>query len=265
VHPGRIVDVPGPGEHPAGTGPDLPVLAGHVVLLLVEMPSPVGLPVDCNHVRADSPIEVSGDHTDPVRNAYAASVDSLLTTAARIGADRWSRPATGEWTVLDLFAHTVRGMAVIAAFLDADLPRPEVVLPDAAAYFRAALGVEGAHAGIAARAVDTAGTLGPDPLAWAGEVAAASLERVAATPDDRVVVHVVGALRFADYLGTRVTELVLHTLNLQLACGMDLSVPTDAVALVDRILLDLADRADPVGLALALSGRSGPRGANVLG
>ena len=61
------------------------------------------------------------------------------------------------------------------------------------------------------------------------------------------------------------TDLVLHTLNLQLACGMDLSVPTDAVALVDRILLDLADRADPVGLALALSGRSGPRGANVLG
>ena len=205
MHPGRIVDVPGPGEHPAGTGPDLPVLAGHVVLLLVEMPSPVGLPVDCNHVRADSPIEVSGDHTDPVRNAYAASVDSLLTTAARIGADRWSRPATGEWTVLELFAHTVRDMAVIGAFLDADLPRPDVVLPDAA------------------------------------------------------------ALRLPDYLGTRATELVLHTLDLQLACGLDLSVPPDALVLVNRILLDLTDRADPVGLALALSGRSGPRGADVLG
>jgi len=37
------------------------------------------------------------------------------------------------------------------------------------------------------------------------------------------------------------------------------------VVLVDRILLALADRADPVELALGLSGRSGPGGVNVLG
>ena len=205
MHPGWIIDVPGSGEHPAGTGPDLSGLEAHVALLLVEVPSPVGLPVDRGRVRADSAIGVSGAPTDPVRHAYASSVDAFLTTAARVGADRWSRPATGEWTVLELFAHTVRDMAVIGAFLDADLPRPDVVLPDAA------------------------------------------------------------ALRLPDYLGTRATELVLHTLDLQLACGLDLSVPTDALALVDRILVDLADRADPVGLALALSGRSGPRGADVLG
>ena len=208
---------------------------------------------------------VSGAPVDPVRPAYATSVDSFLRTAGRIGEDRWDRPATPEWTVLDLFAHVVRGMAVIAEYLDADLPAPDALLPDAAAYFRAALDLEDAHPGIAARAVHAAGTLGPDPVARAGEVAAASLARVAATPDDRVIVHVVGALRFVDYLATRVTELVLHTLDLQTACGLDRSVPPDAVALVDRILLALADRTDPVELALALSGRSGPGGVNVLG
>ena len=49
--------------------------------------------------------------------------------------------------------------------------------------------------------------------------------RVAATDDDRVVVHFAGWLRFDDYLVTRVAELVLHTFDLQLACGLAVEAP----------------------------------------
>jgi hypothetical protein len=205
------------------------------------------------------------DDAADTRRAFDLAVDGLLTTAARICGDQWDLPATDAWTVHQLFAHTVRGMAVISDLLDAGGEPAPVLLPDAAAYFRAAFALPGIHEGIVERAVQAAATAGPDPLAWARSVADAARRRVADTPDDTVVVHFAGSLRFDDYLGTRVTELVLHTLDLQLACGWDPDVAAGAVAVVDRVLLDLADRADPVGLALALSGRPPARRCDVLG
>ena len=80
-----------------------------------------------------------------------------------------------------------------------------------------------------------------------------------------MVVHFAGAIRFLDYLDTRTTELVLHSLELQVACGLGPHAPADALAVVNRVLLALVDRADPVALALALTGRPGPPTCNVLG
>ena len=102
-------------------------------------------------------------------------------------------------------------------------------------------------------------------MAWAGDVSTAMLDRVAATDDDRILVHFAGPLRFDDYLVTRVTELVLHTFDLQLACGLAIDAPPSALAVVNPLLLALADRADPRALALALTGRTGPVACNVLG
>jgi hypothetical protein len=101
-------------------------------------------------------------------------------------------------------------------------------------------------------------------MAWARDVSAAMLDRVAATDDDRVLVHFAGPLRFDDYVVTRVTELVLHTFDLQLACGLAVDAPASALVVVNPFLLALADRADPRGLALALTGRAGPVVCNVL-
>ena len=60
-------------------------------------------------------------------------------------------------------------------------------------------------------------------------------------------------------------ELVLHTFDLQLACGLAVEAPEGALALVNPFLLALADRADPRALALALTGRITPVACNVLG
>jgi hypothetical protein len=158
----------------------------------------------------------------------------------------------------------VRGLVVIGDLLDSDAPAPGVLLPDASSYFRSAFALEGIHTGIVQRAVEAAAAAPDDLVGWSHEVGAAAIARVAATPDDEVVVHFAGSLRFVDYLGTRVTELVLHTFELQAACGRPPQAPPGAVAVVNEILLALADRADPVALALALSGRSGPTVCNVL-
>ena len=58
---------------------------------------------------------------------------------------------------------------------------------------------------------------------------------------------------------------MLHTFDLQLACGLDLEAPESALTVVNRCLLALADRADPRALALALTGRAQPLACNVLG
>ncbi|HLK44432.1 MAG TPA: maleylpyruvate isomerase N-terminal domain-containing protein, partial [Acidimicrobiales bacterium] len=137
-------------------------------------------------------------------------------------------------------------------------------LSDAAAYYRVALGWGGAHAGIAQRAVDGAHALADDP---AGGVRAAA-ERVgalvAATPDVREVQHLAGRLAFAEYLRTRVLELVLHGVDLQLALGWPADAPREAARVSAALVVELAERADPLGVACALAGRPVPGGCNVL-
>ena len=205
------------------------------------------------------------DAVSTVRRSLDDAVTQFLSTGSAIGPPMWDRPATDQWNVRQLFAHLVRGMAVLSDYLDADLEPKGRLLADPADYFRTALSSEGAHDGIASRAAAAADGAPEDLMAWAGDVSAAMLDRVAATDDDRIIVHFAGPLRFEDYLVTRVTELVLHTFDLQLACGLPVEAPNSALAVVNPLLLALADRADPRGLALALTGRTGPVACNVLG
>lgn len=204
------------------------------------------------------------DHLSVARRALEDAVAQFLATARDVDPSMWERVATDRWTVRQLYAHTVRGMAVLADYLDADLEPTGPELADAADYFRTALSMDGVHEGIATRATDAADSAPDDLVAWADDVSAAMLARVAATDDDRVVVHFAGWLRFDDYLVTRLTELVVHTFDLQLACGLAVEAPDSALAVVNPLLLALADRADPRALALALTGRAQPVTCNVL-
>lgn len=207
------------------------------------------------------PVAVS----DPaaVRDALGDAVDRFLATAAAVPPDRWDRPATDAWDVRQLVAHVVRGMAIVAEYLDAGAVPSGPGLADAADYFRAGLSPDGVHAAIARRGMDTAAGAPDDLVAWARAVAAAMLARVAVTDDDATVVHPAGWLRFDDYLVTRVAELVLHTFDLQVACALEVDAPPSALAVVVPVLLALADRADQAALAMALTGRAGPRICNV--
>ena len=200
-----------------------------------------------------------------IREAFDTSVARFLQTVTDVGDGDWDIPVSDEWTVHQLVAHVVRGMGVMADYLDADPAVPGELLPGASAYFRSTLDMEGIHTGIADRAIAAAGTDGGDPLAWAHDVAGSTRLLVAATADDVVIVHFAGAIGFLDYLETRICELVLHTLELQVACGLEPEVPVEALTVVNQVLLELVDRAEPLALALALSGRSGPRACNVLG
>lgn len=153
----------------------------------------------------------------------------LLATGAALGPDDWDRPATDRWTVCQLVSHVVRSLAVTVEYLDADLEQVGPGLSGATGHYRTALA------------------------------------RAAATPGDRPFVHAIGWLRFDDYLVTRVVEVVLHTLDVQLACGLAPSAPVSSLAVVRPVLVELTDRADPLALVLALTGRDSPLTCTVLG
>ncbi len=201
-----------------------------------------------------------------IRRAFVDAANSFLETAALIGADQWGDVGTDQWSMIELFAHTARGMNVIGDYLDVELdPSTTATVDDASDYFRIALSIEGVHEGVAQRAVAAVELFRDDPLGTAREIADRIGDRVASTPDDRVMKVFVATIRFSDYLATRVVELVLHTFDLQLALGLELTAPATSLDIVVDILTSLADRAEPVALALALSGRASLRVCNVLG
>ncbi|MEP6658676.1 MAG: maleylpyruvate isomerase N-terminal domain-containing protein [Acidimicrobiales bacterium] len=200
-----------------------------------------------------------------IREAFAAATNMFEDTARAIGENQLGQPGLGEWTVLELLAHTCRAFLTIEQTLNA-VDEQAPVLPDTVTYFRVALDQNPAiHAQIAVRAAETVPALGAQPLTGALDIAGRGRAVVDTTPDDAPVAHFTGRMRFIDYLPSRIVELVLHTLDLQQATRQPLRAAPDALAITLSIVTALADRADPIALALAMTGRADlPHGFNVL-
>jgi hypothetical protein len=200
-----------------------------------------------------------------IRDAFAAATNLFEDTVRAIDDKQLIQPGLGQWTVLELLAHTCRAFLTIEQTLNAvDAQAP--LLADTVTYFRAALDQNPAiHAQIAARAAETVPALGAQPLTGALDIASRGRALVDATPDDAPVAHFTGRMRFIDYLPSRIVELVLHTLDLQQATRQPLRADPGALAITLSIVTALADRADPIALVLAVTGRADlPHGFNIL-
>ena len=121
---------------------------------------------------------------DEVRVAFEAAADWYLAVLVRVPAEAWVRPGLGVWTVKELAAHTARAFVTIETYL-ANAPT-ELVVPDAVAYFRAALADPATHAGVAERGRQEAAGLGDDPAASIAVIAERVRGIVATTADDDV-------------------------------------------------------------------------------
>src|SRR6478736_3930197 len=175
---------------------------------------------------------------DEVRVAFEAAADWYLAVLVRVPAAAWVNPGLGVWTVKELAAHTARAFVTIETYL-ANAPT-ELVVPDAVAYFHAALANPATHAGVAERGRQEAAGLGEDPAASIAVIAERVRGIVATTADDDVTSSAVGGMRFADYLSTRVLELTVHTCDLCAAIGLDEEPPEAAASVTFSILAGLA-------------------------
>lgn len=195
-----------------------------------------------------------------VRAAFTDATEAFVETVTAIGTDQLADPGLGDWTVVELLAHTCRAFTTMESYLAAT-PAPEAPqVPSAAEYFRLALGRDpDIHAQVAARARADVASLGADPVVGALELARRGLALVHRTSDEHPCATFVGTMRFADYLPTRLVELVVHTRDLQRATGQLRTVPPVARTVVLQLLVELADRLDdPDALVDLLTGRGGP-------
>ena len=189
-----------------------------------------------------------------VRTAYEQAVQWFVASVAAVPQDRYEERATDAWNVRELVAHTSRSLGLVLAYLDA--PAQRVTFVGRTGYTKAVFAdpAPTLHRDVAERARDTARQLGPDLVAGVWRLGDDVLNRLARTPDDAPCTTPLGAARLIDYLPSRVGELVVHTLDLHKAVGLEPSPPPLPVELTLAFVVALAN---PVLAILALTGRIG--------
>lgn len=178
---------------------------------------------------------------------------------ARVGPSDWDRPGLGVWSVRDLVGHTSRALLTVEEYLAA--PEPEVErLHTPVEYFAMAAGAD--HDAIAQRGREAGEALGENPVLAVAMVRARTLmvlQRALAEERDRLVETRGGGMRLSAYLPTRTFELVVHTLDLGAALGVDAGVPPVPLCGAAHLALDLAlGSGRGPAFVLALTGRPPP-------
>jgi uncharacterized protein (TIGR03083 family) len=187
-----------------------------------------------------------------VRAAFERGSATLLAALRNVQPEQWDRPgALGDWTVRELAAHTLRAFVTIDGYLSAP-PANDRVIVDTTEYYLTVLADHTIHHGVANRGRQ-AGRQLIDPVGEAETTIAQVLALVASTADDEPVHTFAGTITLIEYLGTRVVELGVHTLDLQRATGQPTELHPDTSAVVLDVLVQLAP---PERLILALSGRA---------
>ena len=199
------------------------------------------------------------------RSGFTEAARAFVELVGSIDPAQLALPATPAWTVIELVGHTARALLTVELAVAAPVDPASRHLASAAEYFTAALSVPGVHAGILDRARASTEQLGDDPVVFVTATAERVLALVERTSDHQIVQHFTGRISFCDYLVTRVVELVLHTVDLQLALGRAPSAPPGAAAATRDVVVELAGRADALTVASVLTGRAAPAGCDVLG
>lgn len=195
-------------------------------------------------------------------STYLRCAHAFAEFTAAIPATRWDSPGLGTWSVRTLVGHTGRSLDTVIGYLSA--PEPDDVNTESAVDYYLTLtrpggplAAGGDTSAIDARAVAAGDALGADPVA-AIAAKIAEVERVLAEqPTERRIEVIFGlTLPLAEYLRTRVFELVVHTMDLSKALGIPHGMPRDAVADMTRMAGEVAASTDAAEQVLfALAGR----------
>jgi len=158
-----------------------------------------------------------------VREAVRALTPEQLAQPTRLG----------DWTVRELTAHTGMALGAVGRFLD----KPEPVKQDATV-LDWPFATSADSTALAAVAHELA-ERNPDLDAFLAGIEQRFTEHLAEHPGTRLLATNAGAMPLADYIVTRIVELVVHTDDLNAAVP-ELKVPYDrqALAACTRLLAD---------------------------
>ena len=188
------------------------------------------------------------------RQTYADAIRFFISVVERIRPDQWNDPGLGVWSVSEIVGHT--SVALFNVERDLAASAGPVTIEDAVEFFEKGLAIPGISERVAERGREAGAALGPDPLASIEALAEQVSRLLADTSDDTVVGIAFGPMRLLDYLPTKNFELIVHTLDIAAAIGLNPSPPADALAESVQIAVQLALRKGRGATLLhALTGR----------
>ena len=178
-------------------------------------------------------------------DALRAECERIEAALRAVPGDAWERPGLGEWSVRELAAHLIRGMARIGAYLDEPVDGPP--RKDRVSYFRYdAAATAGA---VAARAREEARALSPERVAESfGEAWRASAARADGLPGGHVMATIFGPMHLQEYAATRVLEAVVHHMDLRRALDLPADPDPEAADITLEILEGLLEGPRPRNL-----------------
>ena len=174
------------------------------------------------------------------REAFEQAVPFFVGTVTRVEPEQWETLALGVWSVRDLVGHTGRAMLTVEQYATVGADRTGF----------------GTAEEIAERGRAAGRALGDDPAGAVREIVARVLSLVGGLPDDHPLKTPAGERPLVRYLGSRVAELTIHTVDLAEALGLEVEVPAECWRATLYSLADMAVRGGTASqVAFALTGR----------
>lgn len=189
------------------------------------------------------------------RSTFLAAAQSYAAQVAAIPPSELTGPGLGDWDLRALVGHASRSLVTVESYLDSPAEVAEV--PDAPAYYLAIAGIGDADpSAVVERGRAAGAALGEDPAASVHDLAARVGDKLAAYDDDFLLTTIAGGMRLDEYLRTRIFELVVHGLDIAVACGVDPAFHEDALLDASRLAAEVSVRSGRgATLLLALTGR----------
>ncbi len=187
---------------------------------------------------------------------FEESARSFFGLLARINPDQWDEPGLGAWTVRSLAGHTLRAITTVGEYLAVE-PPSVASCADAEAYLLGITAGAGVNDAIAQRGIASGELLAAIPLEQLTQELNRTLAQIAAQPVARVLaVHGGRSILLSEYLRTRSFELIVHSMDIARATGIEQVLPMrsveDAAALAARVAVR---QGDGKAILNALTGR----------
>lgn len=200
-----------------------------------------------------------------IRETYLEAGKFFGSVVDKVDIDGWEAPALGEWCVRDLTGHTYRSFTTVLSY--SARPGDKVELERPVDYFLKAFEGLADPKQVAERGRAAGLEIIDDPKMMVRGFAMYVENKLDELSDDHIMATPVGGMRLIDYLPTRTFELMIHTMDLAIALGVNDEPPENGMEATLQILGQLAlHRGHAPRLILATTGRHVlPDGFSLLG
>lgn len=170
---------------------------------------------------------------------YLGAATTFARVVNHIDPASWRTPGLGAWDLRALVGHTSRALVTVLNYLDQPAEAEDLESPQQYYAVTGKLGATNAAA-IVERGRRAGRELGDNPAATVN----ALIERVTAKlehADPDALIHTIGGgMRIRHYLPTRTFELVVHSLDITAATGLQAALTPAALAHATRLAADIA-------------------------